>query len=260
MNAGPLFPPSYQPWLGTRLPGSRRESLATCDACAMIEPHGQTRDRGPFEPTLKCCTYFPFVPNFSLGAMLKHEPAATRVRLTVAAERGLLLPLGLFASPEQEALANDLGEMAFGREAKLLCPFFDSTANGCSTWAYRPGVCASYFCRSETDQIGFQFWADIETYLNNFEWMLAIAAATHLDFDGDLPERCEAVMLTEPGQERSWLSQTVWQSWTGREFEYYENCLTVAEKFEQSEIDEWLGSDLLELEASLRARSLVESK
>lgn len=163
-----LFPKSYAPWLSSRLRGKVVECLATCDQCAMSNPKvytkHTTRDPGPFLPNLKCCTYFPFIPNFTLGSLPSESYA-------LAKAKGLLLPLGLYPTPEHQALVDFYGAQGFGKKADLLCPFVKS--NSCSIWNYRPGVCTSYFCMSDQEEKGLEFWSDVEDYLNHFEWVLA---------------------------------------------------------------------------------------
>jgi Fe-S-cluster containining protein len=222
----------------------------------MVKPIGLTRDPGPFKAELKCCTYFPFVPNFGLGAMLKAHGESARVRIRAAAQKGLLLPLGLFASPEQEALVRKAGPKGFGRRRDLLCPFYDTNVNACSMWRERPGVCATYFCKSEREGEGLEFWSDVEGYLNHFEWTLANAAVWSLGFTEDDLEKCEHVMLTEePGPERDFLVRQAWAEWAGREEEFYLQCLERALQVPPEELSELLGDEALELEVSLRSRT-----
>lgn len=255
MARSPLFPQSYTHWLSARLPGEVSESLATCDSCAMVAPSGLTRDPGPFKAHLKCCTYFPFVPNFGLGAMLEEHGELARARIRAAAQKGLLLPLGLFASPEQEQLVRKAGKKGFGKREDMLCPFYDKTAMGCSMWKQRPGVCATYFCKSEREEEGLEFWSDVESYLNHFEWTLANATTWRLGFTEDDAENCEAVMLTEePGPERDWLVRAAWAEWAGREEEFFKLCAQRAREITQEELSELLGDDCLQLEKSLRDR------
>lgn len=187
--------------------------------------------------------------------MLKTHGATARVRLTSAAQQGILLPYGLFAAPEWEKRAKKSGSKGFGRRADLLCPFFDSTHQGCSVWTSRPGVCTTYFCKSERDEEGLEFWADVEAYLNHFEWAMASEILERLDFDPNFREVCEGVMLTEePGGERDFLVQSAWGSWATRKEEFFALCLTEAEKISSDQLSHLLDPDGLALEESLRER------
>jgi Fe-S-cluster containining protein len=250
MNPNFVYPPFYSHWLKARLPGSITERLATCDNCAMLTPSGLTRDPGPFNADLKCCTYFPFIPNFALGALLS-EGAHAELRLNTAAQQGLLLPLGLFASPEHENLAKKFGAKGFGRRQELLCPFFDSAESGCSIWMYRPGVCASYFCKSERGAEGLEFWQAIESYLNHFEWSLANETLLRLGFTNDDLELSEAAMLAEPGEERAAMIHVAWAEWANRKVEFLKSCTDRSRDVVDDALSAVLGDEFLALEKDL---------
>jgi hypothetical protein len=260
MSQTPLFPESYAPWLAHRLPGHVIETLATCDRCAMAPENGArlkiTRDPGPFDAKLKCCTYFPFVPNFGLGAMLRTSSgsygAVARTRIATASAAGLLLPQGLFASPEREALAAG-GE--FGRDPQLLCPFFDSFSLGCSVWRNRPGVCTTYFCTSDRGLDGLEFWSHVESYLNHFEWTLANEVLFRLGFTNDDLDLAQHAMLTdEPGPERSYLISRAWMEWSDRREDLLLACADQAALVSSDDLDKLLGDEALELEETLRSQ------
>jgi Fe-S-cluster containining protein len=249
-----LFPELYSAWLAKRLPGVVTETLATCDNCVMVKPVGLTRDPGPFAANLKCCTYFPFVPNFSLGSMLIEKPHEVQVPLQSASSQGILLPIGLFASPERQALLEELGNDGFGKRADLLCPFYDSVANGCSVWKQRPGVCTSYFCKSDRGQKGLDFWSDIEAYLNHFEWALASEVFQRIGFTEDDMEMCKATMICDEPIERMHFVREAWGSWFDRKDELLKLSFKLASEISADELDGILDDEHLALEADLRSR------
>ncbi|MES3037079.1 MAG: hypothetical protein V4736_04155 [Bdellovibrionota bacterium] len=212
-----LFPPVYSHWLETRLNGTVTESLATCDNCAMVTPSGLTRDPGPFKNHLKCCTYFPFIPNFGLGAMINAKSAEATLRLRTAQQQGILLPLGLHTTPERQLQIESFGTEGFGKHDELICPFFDKQSFGCSVWQFRPGVCTTYFCKSDRGFEGLDFWGEVESYLNNFEWTLAKEVYFRLGFTEDDFEMCKATMsIEEPGEEREHFLNASWGKWISK--------------------------------------------
>lgn len=81
------LPPLYDGWMLELLEGViPRESRATCNNCAMCSQPGA--ESGPreryFDPTIKCCTYIPVLPNFLVGRILTDDdPAARPGRLAV---------------------------------------------------------------------------------------------------------------------------------------------------------------------------------
>lgn len=240
-----LFPPSYAPWLTDRLKGSRAESLATCDNCAMVKPTGLTRDKGPFLNHLKCCTYFPFLPNFSLGALPQEK-------LQLAQPRGLLLPVGLFPSAEEQNLIDELGIDGFGRRSELLCPFFETKKNHCSIWEQRPGVCNSYFCKSDEGKKGLKFWKDIESYLNHFEWKLACEVFYQMGFTENELAYCQGAMSAETeDDERLHFEHAAWGKWFDKKYEFYQKSRELALLISPEKVGQLLEPEFLALEAKL---------
>src|SRR5262249_15505916 len=150
------------------------ETVIECSNCLMCDPQ-KAAPKKPYSPKLKCCTYFPFLPNFSIGELLASGDAAVRLRWRQAADRGRVTPAGLLESSESKLRSEILGEEAFGRSTELLCPFFNSASENCTIWNNRPGVCVSFHCRSSYGEAGLEFWSRMNRYLNFFEWSLAKA-------------------------------------------------------------------------------------
>lgn len=250
MSQSQVFSEVYSLWLEPRLPGRVIETLATCNNCAMQKPKGLTRDPGPFRGDLKCCTYFPYVPNFGLGAMIaKNSLGLDRYR--AAGEQGILLPVGLFVTPERQA---DIQENPddFGNREDWLCPFYDRVSQGCSVWAQRPGVCTTYFCKSNRGAEGLQFWADTEAYLNHFEWTLAKEVFTRLGGKESQMEICETIMTLEEGEEREHWIREVWRPWQGKDQEFFVSAWDEAQKVSSGRLNQILDPEFLELEGFLR--------
>lgn len=170
-----LYSPFYDPWLASLLNHSVIENRATCESCVMVgNCAGQeTRDPGPFKAHLKCCTHFPFLPNFALGGILKAGKESEKKRALLAMGKGWLSPLGLFPGETYRRTLRDSGENSFGKLDPLLCPLFNESENNCGIWKFRPGVCSSYFCKTEDGKSGFEYWSQVEAFLNLFEWTLA---------------------------------------------------------------------------------------
>ena len=248
-----IYPQGYEPWLAQRLTISRHETAATCDNCAMVKPSGLTRDKGPFLNHLKCCTYFPYLPNFSLGALSEADLAKTY-------ERGILLPVGLYPSIEEQNKKEILGHEAFGKKEELLCPFFDRIKNQCSIWASRPGVCTSYFCKSDQGQKGLDFWKSVESYLNHFEWKLACAVLEKMNLDENVLSYCQAALSPDTDEdERDFFIQAAWGEWNSKKLEFYQEARRLALEISSSEIENLLDPEFLSLEKELN-QSLIEGE
>jgi Fe-S-cluster containining protein len=188
--------------------------------------------------------------------MLETGSHEIRTRINVAEANGLLLPLGLFASPEHESKIAAAGSEGFGKRPELLCPFFDTFSRGCSIWNFRPGVCTTYFCKSERGENGLAFWADLESYLNHFEWTLANAVLWQLGLTEDDTELCEAAMLTDSaGDERDILLRAAWAGWADRKETFFIESWRCALQMNGDELSSLLGDEALVMEKSLLSRS-----
>jgi len=252
-----VFPASYEPWLAPRFQAAPEETVATCSTCNMAKPAcdrpGPTRDPGPFKADLKCCTYFPYLPNFSLGLF-------TDLELKKVETQGVLLPVGLYPSVEyqrrQLRLSAD-GESAgkFGNDPDLLCPFYDQSANVCGRWSQRPGVCTSYFCQSSFGAEGLLFWKDVESYLNHFEWELARRLFSDLGLtDNELTYGRAAISVETEDDERPFFIEAAWGHHLKDKASFYRQSRALALQYSQEQIGALLGLDFLRLEQSLNQR------
>ena len=177
------------------------ETRATCDACVMARADWprDALDPGPFDPKLKCCTFAPFIPNYTL-AKLWDQPAM-QVRIADAQRRAQLTPLGLI--PLEETSTD------FGRAEKDRCAFLNEQAR-CSIWSERPTVCRTYFCVSDRGAAGQAKWRKIEAEGNEAEWTKANEVLFELGFTQD-----EIESLT-------------WAEWVDRKAEFFARVRSLA--------------------------------
>ncbi len=190
------LPPLFRPFVS--LP---RETRATCSNCVMarLSWPNDARDLGPFDARLKCCTFEPFLPNFTIGQMLIEGTDETR--LAEAVSKGRLTPLGLLPASG----ASRDSELNFGRSHSARCSFLDDRAR-CTIWKHRPSVCRSYFCVSDLGAEGQAQWKAAEQQGNELEWRLAHEAAWDLGFTQDE------------------IDQGEWAEWGGRKHEFFKKC------------------------------------
>lgn len=231
-----MFTPFYQKWWKDLGLVPLVETKANCSSCTMVKPpqNETLRDPGPFDVKLKCCTYFPFVPNFSLGSIAAREGGRTDAASVFksAFARGLLSPLGLFPREQQRR-----GRVGFGIDVNQRCPFLSDAEKSCRIWSSRPSVCASYFCVSSQGSSGLQFWSKAEELGNEIEWTVAHEALWACGFTSD--ETAEMLLAVQSGDEdrvaRSWLE------WRGRELELFEKCLSKSAELTVKDLRESLG-------------------
>ncbi len=183
IDAVPSF---YSQWIRTEslVAGLPDEARAfDCGSCFMLKPRGLTRDLGPFQAHLKCCTYSPFLPSFSLGSLLEtaNGDLEAEKRLSDFFEVSKLTPWGAVPRRKQGTSICETG-----RHSRDACVFLsgDGCAQ-CTIRSHRPAVCASYVCRSNQGAQGLQAWRDFEEKLSSWETTLATLVALEAGFTLD---------------------------------------------------------------------------
>lgn len=150
------------------------------------------RDPGPFDERLKCCTYDPFIPNFSIGRIW--------AELDLSNLLPKLTPLGLIPTASASSLN-------FGRDPNNTCGFLSQ--GRCTVWSHRPSVCRSYFCVSDEGSEGQVLWREAERLGNQAEWDLAHEVLWEMGFTQD---------------------DRGFAEWRGREREFFLECAQRAAK------------------------------
>lgn len=210
------------------------EKRATCNNCAMCD-HGQVApvEMDYFDPSTKCCTYFPNIANYLVGGILA-DPSEElaegkrRIRERIAGRTGVTPHF--LAAPRKYALLYGAVRMsgAFGRSKALLCPYFDVENDGrCTVWRYREAVCSTYFCKYNNGKPGFQFWDTLKGYLSHVEHMLARYVATTIDRGLEMPAIVPNQISLEELEDRPPNASAYaqwWGKWVGREEEFYITC------------------------------------
>ncbi|MCB0422154.1 MAG: hypothetical protein KDD61_14240 [Bdellovibrionales bacterium] len=160
----------YLKWLPPEL---RRRPLVSqpgvdCSQCLMTRSHNPL-NRSPFLSDLKCCTFHPFLPNFSIGRLLSRSNKIKDQLSQMIQKRQFILPIGVVAPPsyQQEFLEKQAED--FGRAERLICPFFNSESQNCNLWIDRPGECRTYYCREGS--FG-RYWALLREYYNHLEMVV----------------------------------------------------------------------------------------
>ncbi len=208
------LPALYARWLEELLgEPAPDEPKATCHDCVMCQP-GIPEDRA-FNPSTRCCTYVPRVPNFQIGRLLDDpDPAlapgvrSMRARLDSDAAQ----PLGVeLTDAESAAYDRLLADETFGRDADLACPH-QRDDGLCGIWKHRNGVCATWFCRHERGAGGERFWEAVQAWLTAIEDALDHHAARSVYYAADLPFDDEALRAGD------------WGLWTAGPEAFYRAC------------------------------------
>lgn len=160
---------------------SIHETKTNCNDCTMS--HKNTKNL-TYNPNLKCCTYYPYLPNFLVGAILSDNstPQAQNLIRNIIKKRKYALPIGLVPPIKYQLIFNKRKKHDFGNDPNLLCPYFNKTTNNCQIWKYRDSVCSTFFCFSDKGKKGILFWEKMNDYLTYVEMALMEEALVLLDF------------------------------------------------------------------------------
>lgn len=237
------LPTLYQRWIAEWLPGGiPREQNATCQDCAMCADTSVdlTQDMGYYDRSLKCCTYFPDLPNFLVGRALAGEnPGAAALGAFVEGrdEGGVATLLSVAPNAKFATIYDHHSKAGFGRDPELLCPYAiekeAAAGSRCGIWQQRNGVCSTYFCKHVKGQTGFQFWQTLRGLLGALEWSLAWWAVTELVDDPAAVFTAGAVRAGD--RNAIALRPDAWRFWPGTRTSFYESC---AERVEALSADE----------------------
>jgi hypothetical protein len=152
-----------------------RETKATCSNC----------NWPAYQPTLKCCTYEPFLPNFLIGALFESAataPSALKALRFKIEKRQFSLPIGMTASVKYQVAFNNRQEADFGNIKEWLCPYYNQEQNNCGIWKNRGAVCTTFFCQSSYGVMGEEFWKQMNDYLTYVEMAVMEEILVQLDF------------------------------------------------------------------------------
>jgi hypothetical protein len=240
------------------------EQKATCDRCLMARPPTAVKDR--YQDHLKCCTYYPFLPNFAVGAILKdpkgiYKKGQETIRKIIK-KRQYSLPIGLVAPVKYQLEFKDRKKGDFGNQESWLCPYYDRQKNQCSIWAYRGAVCTSFYCRSSYGKKGLNFWHQMSDYLTYVEMALMEEALIRLDFS---PRQISEELVYLNGEEgtlaekKSWSlpekkARYYWRDYFEDQEGFFIKCFDLVESFDRKAFREMMGEQGFKLETMILDR------
>jgi hypothetical protein len=229
-----MLPPVYQPVFDELFDRPKPdETRATCENCAMCD-HGEPSPVAMeyFNSDTKCCTYFPQLPNYLVGAILADESpemaeGKRRIRERIKTRIGVT-PHWL-TRPQKMTLIMLGYAPAFGRAKTLLCPYYDATnpAGTCSIWRHRETICMTYYCKYVGGQRGYDFWTALKGYLSHVQRHLVRHAQAAVDPKCIEPIFKKNQLSTEDIDDlapKESAYKNWWGPWVGREEEFYLKC------------------------------------
>ena len=207
-----------------------RANCAQCSMCNWGQPSPVQMEY--FHKETKCCTFFPALPNYIVGAILSDEApdmeeGKKRIRGVIKNRMGTL-PQQLTRPRKMSYLMTNYSE-AFGRAKSLLCPYFNSESPeyACTIWRHREAVCMTYYCKYDAGQRGYDFWGALKDYLFFMQRVLSMAAMENVDKSVKEPQWKGMHISAEdmddlPPKASDYAAW--WGSWVGREEEFYIKC------------------------------------
>jgi len=208
------------------------ERHATCATCTMCPP--PVPDFPPeayFNPSTKCCTFHPALPNYSVGGLLRDTSdmgaeGRRRVLAKIGARTGVT-PAGILP-PARVLLLQRHGKAGFGRAERLVCPYLDRERGACTVWAQREAECATWFCKHNHGVDGRAFWKQLRDYLVTVHVTLGTWAMRELGIDADriaegFGPRLDALDARDldDGPPSDSAYGRMWGAWSGREQAFY---------------------------------------
>lgn len=246
------LPPPFSEWMKQALGvPPQRETMATCEDCTMCRAPAEAVDHPPFlfHPSVKCCTYLPELPNFSVGRILRDESAALAtgrrsVLDRIAAGNGVT-PLGLEQTREfRERYRPD--DPSFGREPRYRCPHFETGTGQCGIWPYRESTCSTWSCKHDRGALGQAYRAALRELLKEVERQLAWWCATEMGLEAPALAQLASLPVNPLAAESG---AGPWGTWKGRPEEWYTAC---AERVRDLTWDDVLRITGPDVEARLR--------
>jgi hypothetical protein len=247
-----LLPPA----LSAEVPPERK---ATCDNCSMCpnscdnlaEPSSVER---LFNADTKCCTFYPRLPNYLVGAILSDsDPAMAEGRRRITeriASRVGVVPQWL-RPPAKYDLLYQSARGAFGRSIALRCPYYAEEGGSCTIWPYREAVCSTYFCKYVAGADGQKMWTAIKIYLSMIERQLSRWALLQISPDllyeapnFDEPVRGTGTLNLQDLDESPLADYSAyWQDFEGHETSLYRSCYEAVRGLSAADVERLLGLD-----------------
>ena len=259
-----LTPPLYSEILSHEiLRMDLNETKATCDQCLRARPPTPLKDR--YQNHLKCCTYYPLVPNFAVGAILADSTGrydyAQKVIRKIIQKRQYSLPIGLLPPVAYQLEFRNRKDGEFGQKEDWLCPYFHQEKNQCSMWAYRGAVCTSYYCKSSYGKKGQKYWSQMSDYLTYVEMALLEESLIRLDFSPRQISDCFRYVNCDTGtshEKKSWsmpkkTAQVFWRDYDADQEGFFIKCFKIVSSFDRSDFKEMMGEQGLEIQNQLLA-------
>ena len=201
-----------------------KEEKSSCMNCPKSSCHG-------YRPDYKCCTFHPRVGNFMLG--LASETEKGMESFNDLLKLGMLTPEGMNQTPQQwYDYLEDTANERFGKSEKVLCPMLDRSNGYCKIHAFRNGVCSTFFCEKDYEDLSTEFWGALSSLVGQIEMAITQWSMNHIGFDvkaymaryNNLAKDIASVSNKDNTGWSEDALKSLWGEWYGRELEFYRLC------------------------------------
>ena len=226
------------------------EDKATCSNCAMwcsdATPQDEVEKRVFFKPETKCCTFYPYLPNYLVGGVLLDEnlpEGQRRIREKIQSRIGVR-PQWLRPSKHYQVLyRHQNSKKIFGRTTLFRCPYYEKEQGNCTIWSHREAVCSTFYCQHSAGKDAHDFWAKLNLFLARVEAMLSYRAVELTS--GSLVKQFETVKFYEEAftieeveqkPPKAEVYKQLWKQWEGREEAFYIECYYAIQYYRWSDL------------------------
>jgi len=203
------------------------ERKSSCFDCPQVKASG-------FHPSVRCCTYIPRIPNFLLGMSLFATGTQQMVADFIAA--GHAIPEGSQHSHLQLIASLEHISPSHNSQANsVVCPFLDLNSKQCRMYAFRNGVCSSFFCIHDQKIEGLEFWEHLQDFVSQIETALSQWALSEIGFDletyfsrfNQLSKEIDASSIPKTKAWSEMARKILFDDWYGNEISLFKRCAEV---------------------------------
>lgn len=248
------LPEIYQKFLPDFFKSSiQDETSANCSNCPMLPGPSDRGSVTYYNSSFKkkCCTYYPSLPNYLVGAILNNnEPTLkegqNRIRKKIKAKIEVK-PHGIRLPNKYILLKKHAQDNFFGNSQRLICPYYEKEVGICTILPYRDTTCYTWFCKFVAGHDGREFWFALKKYMKYVEESLVQYTLYKMGFnscDIIFSESSDPTLTVEelddqpPNQVHY---QDLWGEWFDREVEFYINSYNLIKALKKDDFDHIAG-------------------
>lgn len=261
-----VLPPLYARWMDQLLDKQlESEKLADCLNCPMCKDQNEPGDQleTQFQPIVKCCTFYPGLPNYLVGQILKDNRVSSDIMDIIRSkidERSGVTPLGISPTlAEEQKYKTISGQGRFGKaDGEVRCPYYVDQKSGiCGIRNYRNCVCTTWFCKRNHGLVSYYMWDAIRRLLHHIEESLASWCLLELEVEDDaLDLLCKKDSLAweqlKEDAVDTHLLKRAWGKFENNKIEFYKQCGHLVNTLDWTDIESICGPQLKILARSAR--------